>query len=1608
MSKRTSVRWLAMLLVVAMSLGFAAPAAVYAEQTEAVDLTGYQAFLADLKVLEGYAEEYYAANPGDDDTFDLVLNYVRTGVEKYTSDSWQTLAGAEITGFVEYVAAQDAAQGTTASDLREITQFQTPNGQTVEFEHMFGTMNISYVNKNSADLGGWAGDLCDLVVFTKSRGVTGEIEEMVADIRENYLLLDEDGAKGFGILDIYGDLDGFYLTAQMRNGVKLSQAMEDYFTQELTDADRAAYFMNNRFSGLETNEDVRAAVYDTYKADVGIKVLEADEGITSEDADLRTACCYAFADYLFELAGDRLEGEVDETTEPQESSDPSQPDESTEPSEPEEPEEEDSLLKDNDYYSDFSAEQSVIAPGVVQTIKYALTNDAKQIAYYIATVDVSRDDLTIYANYKDNDPSLGWGMARVEDQVAAAVERHTDPEDTEHYIENYTPVVAVNGDYYNMSTGMPSGALVMEGVEYNGVGSENFFAIMKDGSAMIGTPEDWEACADQIQEAIGGRTVLVQDGEIVVTAEADYYSTRASRTCVGITPDGQVVLMVLDGRQEPFSAGGAMVEIAQIMLEAGCEIAINLDGGGSSTYLSKPEGGDQITLVNSPSDGYARSVSTSLVVVSTAKSSREFDHAVISSDYDYLTIGTELQMTVSGVSNTGNAAPLPEHYVWQVSDEAIATIGEDGLLCALDNGEVEVQVAADGQIVGSKTMNVVVPNGIGYEVASISAIYGVPTELPLYTTYNGNRVAFNCDDVILALTNADAGEVEGLVYTAYESAEIRSVQVYAMLLMPEELYEAYLDVTNYHEGEAIFDFDSADAGDRNLAWNRDVSNASEDEKAYYHVTDPAQGMDISYVFALDMESIQIPEKLKDIVYMLPGADDPDATAWSFLMQLAERVSTLTEVKITAQFDEALELDLAELTVVNDYFYLREYALDEQTNTLTILCGWYDQTAAIDPEIADPICILSGIRAVPKADAEWDENEQLAIVNTGEVTYDIYLRASSLYSFASDTANQEEYGLYPFINPNDESEKGAHFADTYVNFTDAFTLDNTNRQGWYSIDTALYYYVDNVALTGVQYVPSYEDNTVKLFYQFDTDGACLGTVTGLTESNGELYYAIQGEMMTDWRTVATGGVSSYYFFDRKTGAAVDGEQVIDGYDYLFEDHVLVRGDIVTDEGGTHYRWAGRWLRNTWIEVEGNLYFAQYPVDGYFAAGGRVWARDYQGDSEHYHIFDDNGVWQRDYSGLYHEGEDTYLVENGVQLDEPGLVYIDGYYYYFCSTGKAVKNCTYWPSKTNGLLPCAAYKFDEQGRMINPPTTDETEPTEPGETEPVKNGFVSENGGIYYYIDGEVQYGAGLIQVDGDYYYVRSNGQLATGKYWITKTNDLLPSAMYQFDEETGKMLNPPSDEEPEETEPTEPEETEPVKNGIVEEDGVLYYYVDGGRAYGAGLLKLTDEDGDEFYIYVRSNGQLATGVYWPTNTNDLLPCKAYDFGEDGRLYLEPKEPEQTEPEETEPSEPEESTDPSEPETSDPSEPEQTEPSEPEETEPVKNGIVEEDGVLYYYIDGGRAYGAGLLKLTDEDGGEFYIYVRSNGQLATGVYWPTNTNDLLPCQAYDFGDDGRLYL
>ena len=114
---------------------------------ETLSVSSYQDFLTDLTALETYADAYVKEHSGED-AYGLIINYIRTGVERYTTSAWTTFCGPENTGFVTYVADQDKANTTSAEALRNLQNFTLPNGNEVDFGHMFGCMDMSYHTKN--------------------------------------------------------------------------------------------------------------------------------------------------------------------------------------------------------------------------------------------------------------------------------------------------------------------------------------------------------------------------------------------------------------------------------------------------------------------------------------------------------------------------------------------------------------------------------------------------------------------------------------------------------------------------------------------------------------------------------------------------------------------------------------------------------------------------------------------------------------------------------------------------------------------------------------------------------------------------------------------------------------------------------------------------------------------------------------------------------------------------------------------------------------------------------------------------------------------------------------------------------------------------------------------------------------------------------------------------------------------------------------------------------------------------------------------------------------------------------------------------------------------
>jgi Phosphodiester glycosidase/FlgD Ig-like domain len=119
---------------------------------------------------------------------------------------------------------------------------------------------------------------------------------------------------------------------------------------------------------------------------------------------------------------------------------------------------------------------------------------------------------------------------------------------------------------------------------------------------------DWPG----VVAAIGGGPQIVRGGAPVFQAGEEFTSSqlgpRAPRTGVGQLRNGRIILVAVDGRQPGRSIGLTNFELAQTLVRLGAVSAMALDSGGSTTMAFDG------TVLNTPSDGSERRISTALVL----------------------------------------------------------------------------------------------------------------------------------------------------------------------------------------------------------------------------------------------------------------------------------------------------------------------------------------------------------------------------------------------------------------------------------------------------------------------------------------------------------------------------------------------------------------------------------------------------------------------------------------------------------------------------------------------------------------------------------------------------------------------------------------------------------------------------------------------------------------------------------------------------------------------------------------------------------------------------------------------------------------------------------
>ena len=254
-----------------------------------------------------------------------------------------------------------------------------------------------------------------------------------------------------------------------------------------------------------------------------------------------------------------------------------------------------------------------VVNGITESYIVTMNDDGtNRVNNYVLEIDMNNPEIGIVASYKNYMNDLGkaeWGMQHLRDQAVAVENYYVNTVGN----EDFEVVAGVNGDFFNMGNGAPTGTLVMNGIRYNTNNDWPFFALLDDGSVVIGDRGD-KPPANAMQ-VVGGPEVLLVDGKFSAAVKNSGYGVdRHPRTAIGVKENGNIVMLVSDGRMLPESSGQDFNMLAEIMLALGCEDALCLDGGGSASFISQRDGEDILTLRNTPSDGIERTVSTGLLV----------------------------------------------------------------------------------------------------------------------------------------------------------------------------------------------------------------------------------------------------------------------------------------------------------------------------------------------------------------------------------------------------------------------------------------------------------------------------------------------------------------------------------------------------------------------------------------------------------------------------------------------------------------------------------------------------------------------------------------------------------------------------------------------------------------------------------------------------------------------------------------------------------------------------------------------------------------------------------------------------------------------------------
>ena len=253
----------------------------------------------------------------------------------------------------------------------------------------------------------------------------------------------------------------------------------------------------------------------------------------------------------------------------------------------------------------FSDSAYIVSNGVKALEMKILSSTGLAVKLFIFEIDLKTPGLTMKASAPNNENKLG-----VKQKMTLQAAAYDKP--------GSRVLAAVNADFFTTANTV-QGIYYRDGISLKNTMTDKvctFFAITKDGKPVIGSYDDYPTYKDDIQEAVGGRVRLLTNGSVLPqTTDA-----LEPRTAIGVAPNDVVYILVVDGRNFWYSNGMSYTQMAYVMKGLGAQNAINLDGGGSSTFIIRNTPGfdeGRFEIRNWPYDngGVERQVVNGLLVV---------------------------------------------------------------------------------------------------------------------------------------------------------------------------------------------------------------------------------------------------------------------------------------------------------------------------------------------------------------------------------------------------------------------------------------------------------------------------------------------------------------------------------------------------------------------------------------------------------------------------------------------------------------------------------------------------------------------------------------------------------------------------------------------------------------------------------------------------------------------------------------------------------------------------------------------------------------------------------------------------------------------------------